>query len=159
MQQRLALLALLMPLTLAGGTAPSSDRPHLLAHSIRAEAFGAPRMPSAASVDWCGAGQPAVVDRKPEADYSSFRHVHVTYVIPADAPSRMEALASKIVTDLAAADAWWQREDPSRTIRFDRFAFPGCASKLGSLDLGFLRLARPAAAYEGDRGSWAWSRS
>jgi hypothetical protein len=78
--------------------------------------------------------------------------VHVTYVIPADAPNRIDELASKIVADLAAADAWWQREDPTRTIRFDRFAFPGCASKLGSLDLGFLRLARPAAAYEGDQG-------
>ena len=109
-------------------------------------------MASAVAVDWCGTGQPAAVDRKPEADYSSFRHVHVTYVIPADAPSRLEELASKIVTDLASADAWWQREDPSRTIRFDRFAFPGCSSKLGSLDLGFLRLARPAAAYEGDQG-------
>ena len=105
------------------------------------------------------AGQPPAVNRTPEADYSSYRHVHVTYVIPADAPSRMDELASKIVTDLSAADAWWQREDPSRTIRFDRFAFPGCASKLASLDLGFLRLARPAAAYEGDRGSWAWSRN
>ena len=62
---------------------------------------------------WTGAARaPPAVDRKPEADYSSFRHVHVTYVIPADAPSRMEELASKIVTDLAAADAWWQREDP-----------------------------------------------
>ena len=145
-------LALLTPLVLAGGTAAPSEGLGALAHSVRLEAVGAARVSSAVAVDWCGAGQPAAVDRKPEADYSSFRHVHVTYVIPADVPSRMEELASKIVTDLAAADAWWQREDPTRTIRFDRFAFPGCSTKLGSLDLGFLRLARPAAAYEGDQG-------
>ena len=152
MKRRVALLALLMPLVLAGGTAAPSDGLGALAHSIRLDAVGAARVSSVAAVAWCGTGQPPAVNRKPEADYSSFRHVHVTYVIPADAPSRMEELASKIVTDLSVADAWWQREDPSRTIRFDRFAFPGCASKLGSLDLGFLRLSRPAAAYEGDQG-------
>lgn len=152
MKRRVALLALLLPLVLAGGTAAPSDGLDGLAHSILLDAVGAARVSSAVTVDWCGTGQPPAVNRKPEADYSSFRHVHVTYAIPADAPSRMDELASKIVTDLAAADAWWQREDPSRTIRFDRFAFPGCASKLGSLDLGFLRLARPASAYDGDQG-------
>ena len=152
MKRRVALLALLTPFVLVGGTGAPSEGLGSLAHSIRLEAVGTPRVSSAVAVDWCGTGQPPAVDRKPEADYSSYRHVHVTYVIPADAPNRMDELASKIVTDLSAADAWWQREDPSRTIRFDRFAFPGCASKLGSLDLGFLRLARPAAAYEGDQG-------
>ena len=103
---------------------------------------------------WTGAARaPPAVDRKPEADYPSFRHVHVTYVIPADAPSRMEELASKIVTDPAAADAWWQREDPSRTIRFDP-PRSRCSTKLGS-SISAFSVGGAAAAYEGDLGSWA----
>ena len=152
MRPSAVLLALLALFALTDGAAAPSEGFGALAHSIRLDAPSSPRLPLAATVDWCGAGQPAAVNRTPEADYSSFRHVHVTYVIPADAPNRLTELASKIVTDLSAADAWWQREDPTRTIRFDRFAFPGCASKLGSLDLGFLRLPRPAAAYAGDEG-------
>ena len=84
MKRRVALLALLMPLVLAGGTAAPSEGLGALAHSIRLDAVGAARVSSAVAVAWCGTGQPPAVNRKPEADYSSFRHVHVTYVIPAD---------------------------------------------------------------------------
>ena len=66
----------------------------------------------------------------------------------------MDELASKIVTDLSAADAWWQREDPSRTIRFDRFAFPGCASKLGSSISAFSGWRAPHRPTRVIRGSW-----
>ena len=141
-----------MPLVLVSGAGAPIEGVSILGHSIRVNGLGVPRLPSATTVDWCGAGQPNAVDRKPEADYSSFRHVHVTYVIPSDAPSRLTEVASAIVTDLSTADAWWQREDPTRTVRFDRFAFPGCASKLGALDLGFIRLPRAGSAYTGDEG-------
>ena len=114
MKRRVALLALLTPFVLIGGTGAPSEGLGSLAHSIRLDGVGTARVSSAVAVDWCGAGQPPAVNRTPEADYSSYRHVHVTYVIPADAPSRFTELASKVVTDLAAADAWWQREDPSR---------------------------------------------
>ena len=140
-----------MPWVVAGATAVESGA-GALAHTILTEAPGPPRFPSASTVEWCGARSDPVVDRKPEADLSSFRYVHVTYVVPSDAPTRLAELASPIVTDLAAADTWWQREDPTRTIRFDRFPFPDCRSKLGTLDLGFLRLPRPGFAYEGDDG-------
>ena len=96
-----------------------------------------PRKASAAALDWCGVGAPLAVDRKPEADASSFRHVHVTYVLPADTSSRFTEVSSAIVTDLSATDAWWQREDPARTVRFDRFAFADCPSKLGSISVSF----------------------
>jgi hypothetical protein len=76
--------------------------------------------------------------------------VHVTYAVPSDAVNRYTSLASPIATDTAAIEAWWRREDPSRAPRYDLFAFPGCASKFGSLDIGFVRLPRTGASYLDD---------
>ena len=122
-------------------------------HSWVVDTAPKPRVPARAAVDWCGAGQPTAVNRSPEADLSSQRHVHVTYAIPADAADRFSSLASPIATDAAAMDTWWRREDPSRTIRFDLFAFPGCATKAGRLDIGFVRLPRVGSLYLGDTGA------
>ena len=103
-------------------------------------------------IDWCGAGQPAVFDRKPDADLSEIRHVHVSYVIPADAPDRFGSRAGPIATDVAAIDAWWRGQDSGRTIRFDRYAFTTCSTRFGALDLGFVRLTQPGSAYVGEEG-------
>jgi hypothetical protein len=46
--------------------------------------------------------------------------VHVVYAFPADGADRFATAASQIATDVAAIDAWWRREDPTRTPRFDR---------------------------------------
>ena len=97
--------------------------------------------------------QPTALDRKPDGDLSSLRNVHVTYAVPADATSRFATLASAIATDTAAIDAWWRREDPSRAPRYDLFAFPGCTSKFGSLDIGFVRLPQNGIEYTGDSGA------
>jgi hypothetical protein len=113
----------------------------------------APRLPARAAVDWCGLGQPTALDRKPDGDLSSSRQVHVTYAVPADSPNQFTARASGIATDTSAIDAWWRREDATRTIRYDLFAFPGCTSKFGSLDLGFVRLPQNGLAYMGDSGA------
>ena len=48
---------------------------------------------------------------------------------------------------------WWRREDPTRTLRFDLFAFPGCTAKFGRLDIGFVRLPRAGASYLDDIGA------
>ena len=48
---------------------------------------------------------------------------------------------------------WWRREDPARTLRFDLFAFPGCAAKFGRLDIGFVRLPRAGTSYLDDIGA------
>jgi Divergent InlB B-repeat domain len=113
----------------------------------------APRIPARAAVDWCGVGQPPALDRKPDADLSSLRNVHVTYALPADVASRFSTLASAIATDTAAIEAWWRREDPSRAPRYDLFAFPGCTSKFGSLDIGFVTLPQNGIEYTGDSGA------
>ena len=121
--------------------------------SFVANSVNAPRVPARAAVDWCGVGQPTALDRKPDGDLSSLRNVHVTYAVPADATSRFGTLASAIATDTAAIDAWWRREDPARAPRYDLFAFPGCTSKFGSLDLGFVRLPQYGTSYMGDSGA------
>ena len=110
--------------------------------SFVANGVQAPRVPARAAVDWCGASQPTALDRKPDGDLSSLRNVHVTYAVPADATSRFATFASAIATDTAAVDAWWRREDPSRTPRYDLFAFPGCTSEV-RLARHWLRPAAP----------------
>ena len=75
------------------------------------------------------------------------RQIGVIYAFPAGAADRFSALATPIVTDLAAADVWWRREDPTRTLRFDLASFPGCGTRLGALDLARVPLPRGADAY------------
>ena len=90
-------------------------------------------------IPWCGTTS-ASVDRLPDA--TTAYAVHVAYARPAGAPDRFAALAPRIVGDVAAFDAWWRREDPTRTLRFDLFPAPGCASAFGALDLSNVVLPR-----------------
>jgi hypothetical protein len=60
---------------------------------------------------------------------------------------RFAELASPIVTDVAVADAWWRREDPTRTLRFDLAGFANCATAIGRLDLARVPLQRGAEFY------------
>jgi hypothetical protein len=101
---------------------------------------------AAPSVTWCGSG-PSPVDREPSVEISSPDQIHVVYAVPSDRPDRFAALASGIATDMAAIDAWWQRQDPTRAPRFDFFPFPNCSSRFGMLDLGYARLPHPESYY------------
>jgi Divergent InlB B-repeat domain len=108
---------------------------------------------SAAAVAWCGSGESSV-NRPDSADValSSPNLVHVSYVVPSDGVDRFASFAPAIVSDLAAADAWWRAQDPTRTPRFDLADFP-CSTTLGRLDLSIVRLPSPGSAYMGsDRG-------
>jgi hypothetical protein len=103
-----------------------------------------PAAAAPAPVAWCGTDLSAA-DRKPDA--VAARQIGVIYAFPAGGEDRFGTLAGPIVTDLAVADAWWRREDPTRTLRFDLAAFPGCASTIGRLDLARVPLQRGAEAY------------
>src|SRR2546421_6898145 len=140
-----ALVAFVSAALLAPG--PASARDILRANGIRSIAHAAAAPP----VTWCGSG-PAPVDREPSVEISSPNQIHVVYAVPFDASDRFAALASPIATDIAAIDAWWQKQDPTRTPRFDLFPFPNCSSRFGLLDLGFARLPHPAAYYYGPGG-------
>ncbi len=150
-RRRASILVLLAALSVSAA-APSQNR-FVRVDSTVVNAVPSPRIPARAAVEWCGVGQATTLDRKPDVDLSSSRQVHVTYALPADAVTRFPTLAPAIATDAAAIEAWWRREDPSRTVRYDLFAFPGCASKFGSLDIGFVRLPRSGAEYTGDTGT------
>lgn len=115
----------------------------LAAGPLASDLGAAPAASLAIPTQWCGSGVTAA-DRLPDA--LGGQQIHVVYAVPADGPERFVAAANGIATDLATIDAWWRREDPTRTIRFDTFAFPGC-SGLGQLDISFIRLPQPAASY------------
>jgi len=93
---------------------------------------------------WCGTDE-ATGDRLPDA-VSSYQ-LHAVYAIPSDGVDRYLQLAPAIARDLAAIDTWWQGQDPTRTLRWDMHAFPGCDSAFGALDISFLRLPLAASAY------------
>lgn len=97
-------------------------------------------------VTWCGNDR-ATTNRVPDIDTGSAFNIHVIYAIPSDGADRFGSFASPIATDMAAMDEWWRGQDPARTPRFDLFAFPGCTTRFGDIDLGFARLPRPSSAY------------
>jgi hypothetical protein len=105
--------------------------------------LGAPAVARAAT-PWCGNDRLAT-DRVPDAVGGP--QTHVVYAIPSDGADRFGDVASAIATDVAAVEAWWRREDPSRAPRFDLFPFLGCAAGMGRLDLSLVRLPQPASAY------------
>jgi hypothetical protein len=110
-----------------------------------------PTAPAAiAPLRWCGND---IVQSDRVQDRMGGEQIHVIYAIPADGADRFGELASPIATDVAAIDAWWRREDPSRAPRFDLFEFPGCGTRFGMLDLTLARLPDPGSVYvsNGDR--------
>jgi hypothetical protein len=104
-----------------------------------------------APTQWCGADL-SQTDRKP--DHVAGHQIGVVYAYPVGGTDNFATAAPQIVTDLAAVDAWWRREDTARTPRFDLFAFPGCATRLGRLDLAKVALPRDASAYRSLIAGW-----
>lgn len=103
----------------------------LLAGIVVVVALGASAPAQASTpMPWCGTDS-AATDRLPDAT-PGFA-VHVAYVHPPDSPDRFAEWAPRIVGDIAAIEAWWRREDPTRTPRFDQFPFP--CTGLGALDI------------------------
>jgi len=115
----------------------------LVAGPLVVDLGAAPAAQLAIPTAWCGTGVTAA-DRLPDA--LGGQQIHVVYAVPSDGPDRFVATATGIATDIATIDAWWRREDPTRTIRFDTFPFPNC-SGLGQLDISFVRLPQAAAVY------------
>lgn len=100
---------------------------------------------------WCGTDS-AASDRRP--DQVSAHQIGVVYAHPLGGADNFASAASKIVTDLATIDAWWRREDSGRTPRFDLYAFPGCSTRVGSVDLANVTLPRDAGHYRELLAGW-----
>jgi hypothetical protein len=89
---------------------------------------------------WCGIGS-SDGDRLPDAT-PGFA-VHVAYVRPPRGADRLAEWAPRIVGDVAAIDAWWRLQDPTRSPRFDLYPF-ACASPFGQLDISNVTLQQDA---------------
>lgn len=88
---------------------------------------------------WCGTDSSSI-DRLPDA--TPGYAVHVVYLRPLGGPDRLGAIAPRIVGDVAAIEAWWRSQDPTRAPRFDLFPI-ACATAFGSLDITDLELPHP----------------
>jgi hypothetical protein len=99
---------------------------------------------AARAATWCGTDA-AGTDREPEAVASN--QIHVIYALPSDGTDRFSLDAGLIVSDIAAMDAWWRTQDPTRAPRFDLYAFPGCPPGAGQLDLARVQLPHDSAWY------------
>jgi hypothetical protein len=111
-------------------------------------AFGAapPAVESAATAArWCGT-EPSGADRLPDVARGG-RQIHVVFAFPADGSPDLAEASARLVGEAQAIDAWWRREDPSRTLRFDRFLAPGCDEHLGDLDISHVGLPGSGADY------------
>jgi hypothetical protein len=100
------------------------------------------RTPQRAAATWCGT--PSQVDLAPNS-VAGFP-VHWMYALPSDGADRFATYANAMQTDSEAIDAWWRREDPSRTPRNDLAPLP-CGQQL---DLTTLRMQLPGAALAGE---------
>jgi hypothetical protein len=120
----------------------------LLVAAVCAAALASPGIAAARPepVAWCGSDEVAD-NRTPDLELSSIDDVRFVYAIPSDADDNFAAYVSGIATDAAWMEEWWRAQDPSRAPRFDRYPFPGCTSRLGQLDIGFVRLPRDSAYY------------
>ncbi|MCS7006449.1 MAG: hypothetical protein NZL88_02720 [Gaiellaceae bacterium] len=134
---RLAGLALgVATLALAAGPGTRTDTGRdvdPLVASAELERAAAPARAAA----WCGT--PADTDRTPNA--IAGHPVRWVYAIPADGEDRIASIAPLMQADAEAVDAWWRREDPTRTPRNDLAPFP-CGLQL---DLSLLRLPQRSA--------------
>jgi hypothetical protein len=113
-----------------------------LAVAAAALAFGAPAR--AASVPWCGTGEPTA----DLPDAVSAIEWHVVYAMPSDGTDRFASYAPRLAGDVAAISNWWLVQDPTRRPRFDLVDAPGCASEpYGRVDISFLRLPKVSNDY------------
>jgi hypothetical protein len=105
--------------------------------AVSTGALPATQAPTRSLATWCGT--PAQADLRPNA-LSGFP-VHWLYVLPSDAADRFSTFASVMQADAEAIDAWWRREDPTRTPRNDLTQL-SCGTQL---DLTTLRLPQSSA--------------
>ncbi len=94
---------------------------------------------------WCGGSNVSQTDRKPDLIYGD--QVDVIYAHPTGSPDNFPQFSSRIASDIASLDAWWRKQDQTRTPRFDLYPFPTCASKYGELDLEDVTLPQDQSFY------------
>src|SRR5689334_20766636 len=74
--------------------------------------------PGAFAAGWCGTGETSA----DLPDAVTGQQVHAIVAAPADGADNFAADAGALADDVAAIDAWWQTQDPTRIPRFDQAA-------------------------------------
>jgi Divergent InlB B-repeat domain len=92
----------------------------------------------AQAATWCGTVAPT--DRSPQIPAG--QSIHAVYAVASDLPDRSPQVAQQLLDDAERIDAWWRREDPSRTLRFDLFPYP-CGAQL---DITLVRVPQSSSA-------------
>jgi hypothetical protein len=136
-----ALCAGSLALMLAAGT--RADDPPAPAYETVTSAVRGPSRATTTPVQWCG-GDQLSTDRP---DVLGGNQVHVIYAVASDAPDQFSTFVHRIVTDLGEVDAWWRRQDPTRTPRFDLAPFANCTTMAGQIDVSFVRLPHPSSTF------------
>jgi hypothetical protein len=123
----------------------AAAQPGAGAQTVRRAALGPAAAAAPPPVQWCGGTERATADRVPDVVGGNL--VHVIYAIASDGQDQFDTFSHRIATDIGALDAWWRRQDPTRTVRFDLASFPGCTTMAGQLDLTFVRLPHPTTTF------------
>jgi hypothetical protein len=98
--------------------------------------LGAGFSSSAQAATWCGT---VATDDRPAT--VGGRQVRIVYAIPSDGADRSATVVPQLSADVDAIEGWWQSQDATRTVRFDRTAFT-CGLQA---DVELLRLTQTAA--------------
>jgi hypothetical protein len=138
-----ALLALVLVLPAAGASGAGTSLITEI-HDVTADELPKVRTPAAAAATWCG----VATERDRTPNVVAGHTVHWLYVTPLNEPDRVSTLANVMQTDAEAIDAWWRREDATRTPRNDLTQL-SCGAQL---DLASLRFQAPASQFFGDFG-------
>jgi len=116
----------------------------LLALAAIAAAIGATASARAASVPWCGSGEPTT----DQLDAVNAFEWHIIYAAPSDGVDRFAAYAPRIAGDVTAMSNWWLAQDSTRRPRFDLLDAPGCGSEYGRVDITLVRTPTGDVSYQ-----------
>jgi List-Bact-rpt repeat protein len=102
----------------------------LAAALLAAAALAGVAATAAHATTWCGTA--SATDLLPQTVGGP--SVHMIYAYPADGTDRLAQFGTTMQTDAETIDAWWRSQDPTRTPRFDSFAF-SCGVQVDITDL------------------------
>ena len=111
---------------------------------LAAAAFSAVSATAANASTWCGTATTS--DLLPQV--AAGPSVHLIYAYPSDGVDRLASFGTAMQTDAETIDGWWRGQDPTRTPRFDMFAF-SCGTQVDISDLKLLDTGAQLQPFEG----------
>jgi hypothetical protein len=116
----------------------------LTALAAIAAAIAATAPARAASLPWCGSGEPTA--DQPDA-VNAFEW-HVVYATASNGVDRFADYAPRIAGDVSTLSNWWLAQDSTRRPRFDLLAAPGCGTEYGRVDVSLAHTQPGDVSYD-----------